>query len=99
MPDQTMTSRDVIRAAAEAYFREGHGEWLANLDGLAERIDRALFDPRTDGRVWQLHAEIRKALYVTRLGEVMGHGVMDTEVPLLAAILREPAQPEGPPGR
>ena len=46
-----------------------------------------------------LKAEIRKALYITRLGEVMGHGVMDAEVPLLAAILREPAQPDGPPGR
>jgi hypothetical protein len=48
--DETRTSRDVIRAAAEAYFREGHGEWLANLDDLAERIDRALFESEDQER-------------------------------------------------
>jgi hypothetical protein len=37
--DETRTSRDVIRAAIEEYFREGQGEWLANLDDLAERAE------------------------------------------------------------
>lgn len=38
-----------------------------------------------------LKAEIPKALYLTRLNEVMGHGVMADDVPHLAEVLRKAA--------
>lgn len=37
-----------------------------------------------------LRAEVRLALYLTPLGEVMGRGVIADKVQLLAALLREP---------
>lgn len=92
MADQTTTSRDVIRAAIEEWNAvELTGVVGPEWDRLAERIDRALFEPRQDGRRWQLHAEIPKALYLTRLGEVMGRGVMADDVPHIAEVLRRAA--------
>lgn len=46
------------------------------------------------GEMEALRAEVRRALYLTPLGEVMGHGVMADQVPQVAALLRDvPPEP------
>jgi hypothetical protein len=76
-----VADRDRIRAVIRDEWGIAEFEQSTEAAVLADRIDREVLAP--------LRVEVRRALYLTPLGEVMGRGVLAAEVPLLVEWLRE----------